>query len=221
MDVESVKNIWQSERLTFRAIAPDDQEWMFNEVQSDPLNMCLGTPVILAPPSRKKPEDWIQMWQGKDSLMNVVICLRQSSATLTEERADDRKAAAAPISTTERIGFLALGYGGGYGRSPHSRACNLGILLTAPYRSKGYGTEAVNWAVDWAFRHGNMHSVNLSSIEYNTQAHRCYEKCGFKPEGRRRQCWWHDRKWYDLLLFGILEDEWEELRKTRSEAGPV
>lgn len=211
MDVERVKNVWQSERLTFRAITTDEQEWMFTEFDSDPLSICLATPMMLAPPKRQKPEEWMKMWERPTSLMSVVICLRQPGATAPEDQADGREVA---DLANVRIGFLALSYGG-YGSSPHSRACNLGISLIAPYRSKGYGTEAVNWALDWAFRHGNMHSVNLGSIEYNTHAHRCYEKCGFKLEGRRRQCWWHDRKWYDLLIFGILEEEWEEMREPK------
>lgn len=204
---------------------------MFNEIETDPVNMILSTPLILAPPKRKKPDEWMDMWKGPGHLLLVVICLATTqpdssarNSTEDQEKAPnglkpDRDAASAPAAAPQtRIGFLRLSYSG-YGTSPHNRACDLGITLTAPYQDKGYGTEAVGWALDWAFRHANLHSVNLGSVEYNTRAHKCYEKCGFRFEGRRRQCCWHDRRWYDLLFFSILEDEWEEMRRNGTTQG--
>lgn len=210
MEVERIRNIWNSERLVFRSLSPKDQKWMFHEIESDPVNAFLASPAMLAPPTQTKPEEFMDKWKGSDSLLHVVICLREANSD-SEPPHDMMSDAQNP----KRIGLLNLAYGG-YGTSPHNRACNLGITLTAAYQNQGYGTEAVNWALDWAFRQANMHSVNLGSVEYNTRAHKCYEKCGFKLEGRRRQCFWHDRRWYDLFFFGILEDEWEMTREHSS-----
>lgn len=203
MDPKDAQNLWRSERLVFRSLLQDDQDWMFNEIDTDPANMMLSRAGLLAPPKRQKPDEWIKTWAGDGpaDLLVVVICLAGSTSAIES-------------SPKTRIGYMRLSYGG-YGSSPHNRACELGITLAAPHQDKGYGTEAINWALDWAFRHANMHSVNLGSVEYNTRAHRCYEKCGFKIEGRRRQCCWHNRRWYDNLFFGILETEWEEMRSSQ------
>lgn len=220
MEFDHVPRIWKSDRLIYRSISSDDQEWMFNELESDPMNHFLSTPLILAPPRRKKPDEWMDMWKSATSILGLVICLQpqeehqKSQSSSPEEQ--NKQGPAGDVPQPTRIGILRLSYGG-YGTSPHNRAGDLGLALTAPYQGKGYGTEAVNWTLDWAFRHANMHSVNLGSVAYNTRAHRCYEKCGFKLQGRRREVCWHDRKWHDLLLFGILENEWEELWKKRTQ----
>lgn len=198
-----LKDAWRTDRLYFRTFCEADYDWMFTAINSDPVNHALANPFPLAPPRRKKPDEWLKLWEG---LLNVVICVRTDNAgQQPDQQAGDGE---------QRIGLLALRYGG-YGPSPHNRACELSITLAEASQNRGYGTEAVQWALDWAFRRGNMHSVNLGSVSHNTRAHRCYEKCGFKLAGRRRQCVWHDRKWYDCLDFDILEDEWEALRREK------
>lgn len=201
----NVKDAWQTERLYFRAVCEADYEWLFSEIHGDPINHALSSPFMLAPPRRKKPDEWIKQ---SDDLLNVVVCVRAHNPTEDETTPD------ATPDKESRIGILFLRYGG-YGPSPHNRSCELGITLGGPHQNQGYGTEAVQWALDWAFRRGNMHSVHLGSIDFNTRAHKCYEKCGFKLEGRARQVFWHDRKWYDCLSFGIIEDEWEALRNLK------
>lgn len=213
---ENIENCWQTERLVFRSVRETDYDWFFNNIDNDPVNRALTRPTVLAPPRREKPEEWIKTWQGPSRLLDVVICLHKppGSEAYQEERSTE---SSQPDKI--RIGFLGLGYGG-FGSSPHNRACELGITLTAAYQQHGYGTEAVRWALAWAFRRANMHSVNLGSVEFNKRAHKCYEKCGFKFQGRKRQCFWHERKWYDFFFFDILEDEWEaswDLPKEKNE----
>lgn len=212
MDTNLVRNIWKSERLVYRAITEKDQDWFFDEIDSDPVNTCLASPMVLAPPRPSKPDAFMGMWKTPTEVMTVVICLPAAQPGPDEPSPD----APTPTPTPTRIGMLRLAYRG-YGSSPHNRACELGITLVDAHQRKGYGTEAINWALDWGFRHANLHSVNLGSVSYNTHAHKCYEKCGFKLEGRRRECCWHDRGWHDLLFFGILEQEWDELQRKRKD----
>lgn len=210
---DGLEDAWKSKRLFFRSIRDTDYDWFFNNIDGDPLNRALGGPSLLAPPKRQKPEEWCKHWEGPSRLLDVVICLREPANSEGPRKENDDH----PDTTQaveQRIGFLGISYGGS-GPSPHHRACQLGITLTSAYQDHGYGTESVQWALDWAFLRANMHSVNLSSVEYNKRAHRCYEKCGFKLDGRRRQCFWHERKWYDLFFYGILEEEWDQLRSMK------
>lgn len=231
----SVNSIWRSERLVYRGASHEDQDFIFNNIDLDPVNTCLATPALLAPPGKRKPEEWWESFKPTPNrLMTVIICLPADEAkeTATEPITADTvpvlrlpttitTTAGSDKSATEQqklkpIGFLGLEYNG-YGISPHSRAAQMGITIIKAYQNSGYGTEAVNWVLDWGFRHANLHSIHLGSVEYNKRAHRCYEKCGFTMDGRRRQCFWHDRKYWDLYFFSILEDEWEELRKKEEE----
>jgi RimJ/RimL family protein N-acetyltransferase len=78
------------------------------------------------------------------------------------------------------------------------------------YWGKGYGTDTMNVLLRFAFHELNLHRVNLNVFEYNPRAIRCYEKVGFKHEGRMRACLNRDGRRWDLVYMGILRSEWEE-----------
>lgn len=217
-----IEKIWHSERLIYRGLRKEDQDFIFGNIDEDPVNMSLATPMLMSPQTRQTPDDWWAQFKGSaNQLLSVVACLPAADSKKTDTSGEATEAA---ISTKPAemipIGFLNLEYGG-YGNKPHNRSALLGITIARPYQNNGYGTEAVNWLLDWGFRHANLHSIHLGSVEYNKRAHRCYEKCGFTLDGRRRQCFWHDRKYWDLYFFSILEDEWEELQKKENESTTV
>ena len=79
----------------------------------------------------------------------------------------------------------------------------------ADYRSQGYGTEAMNLALGFAFQELNLHRVNLGTFEYNPRAIRAYEKIGFVHEGKMRQAMKRDGTRWAQVFMGILRAEWE------------
>lgn len=50
------------------------------------------------------------------------------------------------------------------------------------YRGKGYGTEAVNTLLEYAFNHTKLTRVYLRVFQENASAIRCFERCGFRKE---------------------------------------
>lgn len=194
--LNDLESVWRSERLVFRAIQQEDYEFLFNDIDTDPINMSLSGPMLLKPPRKQKPEEWFEKWKKNDFLMDVIICLRPDvpanehhfkSSDVPEKEVE--QAGHAKDGQPKPIGMINISTGV-YGRNPSNRACSLGITVAAPYQNSGYGTEAVRWAIDWAFRRANMHSVHLGSVEYNKRAHKCYQKVGFKLDGKQRQCHW-------------------------------
>lgn len=84
----------------------------------------------------------------------------------------------------------------------------LGIVLgEKEYWGQGYGTDAITAVLGFAFKQMNLHRVHLATYEYNKRAIRCYEKCGFKLEGRMRQAHFYDGQYHDELVMGILREE--------------
>ncbi|KAK3934466.1 hypothetical protein QBC46DRAFT_273756, partial [Diplogelasinospora grovesii] len=47
---------------------------------------------------------------------------------------------------------------------------------------------------------------------YNERAVHLYQKLGFRLEGRKREVIYMNRKYYDAVEFGMLENDWKELR---------
>ncbi len=98
--------------------------------------------------------------------------------------------------------------------------CWIGIGIgDRDYWGKGCGTEAMNLMLRFIFEELNLKRVSLDVFEYNERAVKCYEKCGFKHEGRLRQLLNRfDRRW-DMIFMGILREEWEEKNTPPPAAG--
>jgi len=72
----------------------------------------------------------------------------------------------------------------------------------------GYGTDAMQVLLRYAFCELNLHRVSLTVFEYNPRAIRSYEKAGFKIEGQERKFLERGGKRWDMLYMGILRQEW-------------
>lgn len=90
----------------------------------------------------------------------------------------------------------------------HNRQCQVGIALGRPYWGQGYGQDALRTIVDYAFKHHNMHRVGLEVLANDERAVGCYRKVGFVEEGRLRQRDWRDGEYHDVMVMGILVEEW-------------
>ncbi len=103
------------------------------------------------------------------------------------------------------IGFVAL-----HSIEWNNQTAMLSIGIGDPdYRGKGYGTDALRLALRYAFRELNLYRVGLDVIADNQAAIRAYEKVGFKREGAMRGAVLRDGQRKDLVLMGILRQEWQ------------
>lgn len=88
----------------------------------------------------------------------------------------------------------------------------IGLGIGEPeHWSKGYGTDAMNVLLRYAFLELNLRRVTLTVFEYNPRAIRSYEKAGFRHEGRLRKALNREGRRWDSLYMGILREEWLEL----------
>ncbi|KAF2027326.1 acetyltransferase [Setomelanomma holmii] len=95
--------------------------------------------------------------------------------------------------------------------SSHHRWTEVGIDVIPEYQGRGYGKEAILWGLDYAFRRAGLHRVRIRAFEWNEGAIRLYKKIGFKMEGRERQAYWFEGRWWDGIEMGMLEGEWRAL----------
>ena len=76
------------------------------------------------------------------------------------------------------------------------------------HRGHGYGKEAMELALRFAFDELNLYRLSLTVFAYNESAVALYEKLGFQHEGTFRKHLRRDGRRYDMYLYGILRDEW-------------
>ena len=90
------------------------------------------------------------------------------------------------------------------------RKAVLGIFIgDKEYWSKGYGEEAIELLLDFSFNILNLNSIMLIVKAFNKRAIRCYEKCGFKLIGKRREAVIIGPDKYDEYYMDILASEFK------------
>jgi RimJ/RimL family protein N-acetyltransferase len=109
-------------------------------------------------------------------------------------KADDRligKAVLQWIEWTNGNAFIRIGIG------------------SAEDRRKGYGSQALQMLLRFAFAELNLFRVSAIVPEYNEGAIALLQKFGFVQEVCRRSALERDGRRWDLYVFGLLRDEWQ------------
>lgn len=88
------------------------------------------------------------------------------------------------------------------------RKAEYGILIGDKSAwGRGYGLDASNALLCYAFRELNLHRISLRVLAQHRRAIRLYEKIGFREEGRLREDTFRGGVYQDSLLMGILASE--------------
>jgi diamine N-acetyltransferase len=87
------------------------------------------------------------------------------------------------------------------------------IIGEKAVRGKGYGTEAAQLMLNYAFGHLNFHRVAIGVVGFNTKALRFYEQLGFQREGIQRDGYYYDHQYHDFVMMSMLAHEFLEKQK--------
>ncbi|MBI2856364.1 MAG: GNAT family N-acetyltransferase [Chloroflexi bacterium] len=85
---------------------------------------------------------------------------------------------------------------------------DIGYELAPEHWGRGYATEAARAIVGFGFRDLELHRISSWCIADNTASARVLERVGLHLEGRLQQNEYFKGRWWDTLLYGLLESEW-------------
>ncbi|KAH7130373.1 acyl-CoA N-acyltransferase [Dendryphion nanum] len=207
-----VRDPFRSERLIFRAVQfPGDND-LFIAINDDRIGYQNSNASNSRLPSAADAEKW-QKSVAEDSLLGAVIWLPPTPDAL-ENQASESKLVVHRGTPIGQINLGSLSKG-----MMHHRFSEIAIDILPEYQGKGYGSEAIRWILDYAFRRLALHKVKIRAFEWNEGAVRLYERIGFRHEARQREEFWHEGRWWDSFILGILDREWKEMteEKERSE----
>jgi len=88
-----------------------------------------------------------------------------------------------------------------------NRATALGIVFPRKNQGKGYGGEALDLLGRLVFDDLGLHRLELEVHEDNLPALRCYQRCGFREEGRRRERRFSGGRFRDVVIMALLESD--------------
>jgi RimJ/RimL family protein N-acetyltransferase len=101
-----------------------------------------------------------------------------------------------------------------------SRHANFGIMIGRRDRQgRRLGLRAMRLMLGHGFRVLNLERIYLYVVDYNGPAKRLYLSYGFIPEGRLRDHVALDGGYHDLLVMGLLRDEYEASEKRLTTGG--
>lgn len=192
--VPRFQNAFRSDRLVFTPMEDTDaiKTFMNDELAQENVGEGLSNPMLFKPRPKSASDSLVSNFvKGTD--LSVMICLPPTKIS--------------PDDQPTMIGYLTLNKD-----LPWHRSTSIALRITIPHQNKGYGREAVNWALDWAFRWGNMHRVTIGTVAFNERAVALYRSIGFVEETRLRKVAYFDLKWHDMVGLAMLEDEWRALR---------
>lgn len=100
------------------------------------------------------------------------------------------------------VGFIMLN------KISHThRNCTLGIVIgEKEVQGKGFGKEAMELILNYAFNTLNINKVTVEVVEINKNALALYKKLGFIKEGRLRQQFYAEGKYLDVVIMTKFRD---------------
>lgn len=81
-------------------------------------------------------------------------------------------------------------------------------------RRQGYGSEVMELMLRFAFEELNLYRMSVVVGEDNEAAMALLRKYGFVEEVRRRKALLRDGQFFDMIHFGLLQNEWQASKET-------
>jgi RimJ/RimL family protein N-acetyltransferase len=88
-----------------------------------------------------------------------------------------------------------------------SRSCTFGIAIHAEDNwNRGYGTQAIELIIEFAWKSLNLRRIELSVHEFNERAKHVYEKLGFVEFGKANQKYFIDGEYVNTYYMELFRD---------------
>ncbi len=197
---------FSSARLLYRAVRQPEDLAVFKAINEDQIGYqnSNGSNIKLA--GNADAEKFMKA-TAEESLLGAVIWLPHASDPPSEQEMKIQRENGEIVELWGRaIGELHLSALPAH--MVHHRNTEIGIDILPRYQGYGYGSEAVNWALDYAFRRAGLHRVRIRAFGWNEGAIKLYKKLGFTMEGAEREALWFEGKWWDGVEMGMLAREW-------------
>lgn len=168
------------EKTVLRAIEPADKDLLLELINDPNTEKMLGGSSF--PVSAAAQAKWIADQTGRNDILRCIVADRDN-----------------PEKGVGTVILSDIDYKNG--------VAQVHIKLGADCRGKGYGTDALNAVVDYAFRQMRLHCVYAHVLEYNEVSQKLFQKCGFRREGRLRARAYKNGAYVDAISYSIVNDD--------------
>lgn len=165
------------EKIVLRAVEESDNAMLLSLINDPDTEMMLGGSSW--PVSEAEQLKWFEHQEKSRDILRCIVALQENSKAIgTIILSDiDQKNATGHI-------HIKMSKDGG--------------------RGKGYGTDAVNTMVQYAFEELRLNCIYANILSYNEASIKLFERCGFKRDGVLRQRVFKRGKFCDLFYYSKL-----------------
>lgn len=189
-----------------RAIETPDDDEVFLKIMQTPVDFANANARVQKPQSKADAARF-QKHVTESVLMGVMMCLAPRPDAADTGQKEKAGPAVGTIHLSE-VNQHMLAH----------RFSEIGIDILPEYQGKGYGTEAINWIVEWGFQAAGLHRIAIRAFEYNYGARKLYERLGFKHEGTAREEIWSQGRFWDSYQYAMLEQDWRSMQGEKRKA---
>ncbi|MDV2682805.1 GNAT family protein [Alkalihalophilus lindianensis] len=176
----------KGESVYLRTIKKKDLESLYQAIQDEEIRYMTGTRSAF---SMEQLSEYYQRIMSDETRYDFSICL---------------------TGTEELIGDLSI-----LEIDEENKKAGFRIALHhTNHFNKGYGTEALQLALQFAFDTLNLNRLQLEVFSHNVRGIKSYEKAGFKTEGIIRESLYINNHYSDEMIMGILKKEYDALKNS-------
>jgi ribosomal-protein-serine acetyltransferase len=171
--------------IKIRLFAPEDAETVFAVVERNRAYLRRWLP-------------WVDVTTSPEQIRNFIVRVR--------EQYQSGRGPQAGI-------WIAGEFAGSVGCHPidwPNKHCSIGYWLEERYQGKGIMTRCCANLIDYLFHEQGLHRVTIQCGTENNKSCAIPERLGFTREGVIRDGEWVNDRWLNLIVWGMLEQEWRD-----------
>ena len=168
------------ENVILRAISVEDTELLMGLINDAETERMLGGSSF--PVSKEGQEKWIVAQTGRTDVLRCIIALKENN---------------------EGVGTVILS-----NIDIKNGVAEVHIKMDkCRGRGKGYGSDALETIVNYAFNEMRLNCIYANVLEYNTISQKLFEKCGFRKDGILRSRVFKGGSYIDVISYSRLKEE--------------
>ncbi|MBD2092099.1 GNAT family N-acetyltransferase [Microcoleus sp. FACHB-1515] len=153
--------------------------------------------------NRDRLRQWLSWVDDSRSLQDTEKFIQDS----LQEFESDRGFAAGIWFQHQLVGSLGL-----HDICQRDRKATIGYWLSKTAEGKGIMTNACRGIINYLFEEQKLHRLTIRVQPENHRSRAIPERLGFQKEGILRQDNWMYDRYIDLIVYGLLADEWQRDR---------
>lgn len=168
----------RGKKVTLRPHSEKDIPWLMKWVNDQEIRKFIARSM---PASEKNERDWLDRINKSENDL-VALMIQFKGVPIGNIGLD--------INWIERIGTVGI------------------LIGEKEYWGKGLGTDASMALIEYAFNTLNLRKIEWMAKAFNKRSIACALGCGFKVEGRLREEYFDEGRYWDQIVCGMFRREW-------------